>query len=59
MSSFEELLDVYNEVRMPINFCQDEDKSTFIIINDSIVWIYVLRKDTMKWVDSNEKENKK
>ena len=59
VSSFEELLDVYNEVRMPINYCQEEKNSTFIIINDSIVWIYVLRKDTMKWVDSNEKENKK
>lgn len=55
-NTFEELLDVYNEVRMPINYYKEENKSTFIIINDSIVWIYILKKDTMKWVDSNEKE---
>ncbi|MBQ6494741.1 MAG: hypothetical protein IJI49_01920 [Bacilli bacterium] len=59
VSTFEELLDVYNEVRMPINYCQEDKKSSFIIINDSIVWIYELKKDTMKWVDSNEKERKK
>ena len=60
VSTFNELLDVYNEVRMPINYYQDDFKkeSTFIIINDSIVWIFVLKKDkAIKWVDNNEKEN--
>ena len=47
LNSFEELLDVYNEVRMPINYYQNEkeDKSTFIIINNNVAWIYVLKKD--------------
>ena len=46
LSTFEELLDVYNEVRMPINYYQNakEFKSTFFIINDDVVWIYVLRR---------------
>ena len=59
VSSFEELLDVYNEVRMPINYYQGDTESIFIIINDSMVWKYILKKDTMKWVDSNEKKNDK
>ncbi len=47
VKEFQELLDVYNEVRMPINYYQDKSKaeSTFAIINDGIAWIYVLKKD--------------
>ncbi len=47
LNSFDELLDVYNEVRMPINYYQNEkeDKSTFVIINDNVAWIYVLKKN--------------
>lgn len=59
INSFEELLDVYNEVRMPINYYQNstKDKSTFIIINDDIVWIYKLvKRKKMKRADNNEKE---
>lgn len=56
VSSFEELLDVYNEVRMPINYYHDKNKSTFVIINDSIAWIFNLKKDALKWADSNEKK---
>lgn len=62
VSSFEELLDVYNEVRMPINFYQDENikESSFVIINDDIAWIYILRKNnTVKWVDNHEKKSNK
>lgn len=60
VSSFEELIDVYNEVRMPINYYHEKGKSVFIIINDSIVWIYTFKKDnSMKWVDNNEKESDK
>lgn len=46
LSSFDELLDVYNEVRMPINYYQNTkgDKSTFLIINDEVVWMYILKK---------------
>ena len=57
VSTFEELIDVYNEVRMPINYYQEGNDSIFIIINDSIIWIYTLKKDnSTKWVDDNEKE---
>ncbi len=59
VSTFEEMLDVYNEVRMPINYYQAENNSTFIIINDSIVWRYILKKDAMKWVDNDEKKEVK
>lgn len=45
VEEFEELLDVYNEVRMPINYYQDENKneSTFIIINNDVAWLYRLK----------------
>ncbi|MEE3342825.1 MAG: DUF5305 family protein [Bacilli bacterium] len=59
INKFEELLDVYNEVRMPINYYQDRtnDESTFVIINESIAWIYVLNKHRFsKRVDNNEKK---
>ena len=59
VDSFNELLDVYNEVRMPINHYQDniKNESTFIIINDSIVWVYILKKNkTIKRVDNDEKK---
>ena len=58
VSNFNELLDVYNEVRMPINYYQDKknNSSTFIIINDAITWVYSMKKDDLeKRVDSNEK----
>jgi len=48
--SFEELLDVYNEVRMPINYYQNNRRleSTFLIINDGIAWIYKLNKEDIE-----------
>ena len=50
IATFEELLDVYNEVRMPINYYQDYDymESTFMIINDGIAWIYKLNKEDIE-----------
>ena len=59
VSTFDEMLDVYNEVRMPINYYQEKNKSTFIIINDSIVWICNLKKDVKKRVDNDEKKKSK
>ena len=47
ISTFEELLDVYNEVRMPINCYQERNRTTFIIINDTTAWIYILRKSSL------------
>ena len=62
VSTFEELIDVYNEVRMPINYYQNEEKTEciFIIINDGIAWVYSLRKsDFLERVDNNEEEKAK
>ena len=41
VKEFEELLDIYNEVKMPINYYENKRKneSSFIIINDKIAWI--------------------
>ncbi len=54
VEKFEELLDVYNEVRMPINYYQEKTgkESTFIIINNDVAWIYRL-KDKRR-TDKNE-----
>ena len=43
VNKFEELLDAYMEVRQPINFYEENDKSIFILINNKILWIYVLK----------------
>lgn len=53
VNSFEELIDAHGEVRMPINYYQSkkENKSAFILINDKIAWIYILR-------DKREKHKK-
>lgn len=46
VSDFNELLDIYNEVRMPINYYQDDinNTSTFVIYNDTLVWMYKIKK---------------
>ena len=46
VSSFDELIDVYNEVRMPINFYENDEhtKAIFRIINDQMCWEYILDK---------------
>ena len=46
VKTFEELLDAYNEVRLPINYYQNKSgtESTFFIANENIVWIYHLKK---------------
>ena len=46
VSSFDELIDVYSEVRMPINFYENKDhnKAVFRIINDRMCWEYEEKK---------------
>lgn len=46
VSSFDELIDVYNEVRMPINFYENDShtRAIFRIINDRMCWEYILDK---------------
>ena len=50
VSSFEELIDVYNEVRMPINFYESKkrNKAVFMIINETMCWEYILDKDSLE-----------
>ena len=50
VSSFEELIDVYNEVRMPINFYENRNhtKAVFRIINDRMCWEYILDKEKVE-----------
>ena len=39
--NFNELIDVYNEVRMPINYCRvNKHKAVFLLINDNMAWKY-------------------
>ena len=49
VTSFDELLDVYNEVRMPINYYQNKSiESIFMIINDGVIWEYRLKKEEVE-----------
>ena len=50
VSSFDELIDVYSEVRMPINFYENKEhtKAIFRIINDNMCWEYVLDKNKIE-----------
>ena len=41
--SFDELLDAHGEVRLPINYYSQKNKATFILVNDSMLWMYTLR----------------
>lgn len=41
--SFDELLDAHSEVRMPINYYSQKNKATFILVNDTMLWMYILR----------------
>lgn len=56
ISSFEELIDVYNEVRMPINYYKSKNESLFIIINNDIAWIYTLKKEDFKKRDIDDEK---
>lgn len=44
VSSFSELLDAHGEVRLPINFYEDKNGATFVLVNDKMAWRYVLSK---------------
>ena len=45
VKSFDELLDAHSEVRLPINYYRQKGKSTFILVNDTMLWMYVLRNE--------------
>ena len=40
--SFDELLDAHSEVRLPINYYRQTNKSIFILVNDTMLWMYTL-----------------
>ena len=44
VESFEELIDAHSELRMPINFYEEENKSIFILLNENTAWTYTLEK---------------
>lgn len=48
VDDFDELLDVYNSVHMPINYYSYKNSSTFIIIDDGMAWKFVVRLSDYK-----------
>ncbi len=43
VKSFDELLDAHSEVRQPINYYNSGNKHVFILVGDSMMWVYKLR----------------
>ncbi len=43
VEDFDELIDVYNAVHMPINFYRTATTSNFVIMSESIAWRFVIR----------------
>ena len=44
VQEFDELLDVYNSIKQPINYFEAKDGAHFILINGTLAWQYVVRK---------------
>lgn len=46
VTSFEELVDAQNEVRLPINFKEDKKKKTakFVLVRNNLAWVYTLKE---------------
>ncbi len=44
VESFDELIDAHSEIRKPINYYHNEDYSVFLLLSDSIIWEYILRR---------------
>ena len=45
VETFYELLNAQMELRVPINFIKEKNKSKFVIIGNSVLWMYILRRD--------------
>lgn len=58
VESFDELIDAHGEVRMPINCYINEQKhrTSFVLMSESIAWVYVLKDKNHKKRDKDEKE---
>ena len=50
VTEFSELIDVYNEVRMPINYYNSKagEEAIFIIVNDNMAWRFILDKNSLE-----------
>ena len=48
VDSFEELLDVYNSVHLPINYYSTKDVSHFLVISDKAAWRFSLKASDYK-----------
>lgn len=46
VTSFEELVDAQNEVRLPINYKEDKKRRTvkFVLVRDNLAWVYTLKE---------------
>jgi len=60
VASFEELIDAHSEVRMPINYYQDEHRrrSYFTLINGNEIYTYTLKADVEEEKANEEKKIK-
>ena len=47
VTTFDELVDAQNEVRLPINFMENKKKrfAKFILIKDKLAWVYTLKEN--------------
>ena len=45
VQGFDELLDVYNSIKQPINYYEAKDGAHFILINGRLAWQFVLPKE--------------
>lgn len=45
VENFEELLDAHSEVRLPINYYDDEEEAIFILIGENMAWKYTIKKE--------------
>ena len=44
VQAFDELLDVYNSIKQPINYYEAKDGAHFILINGRLAWQYIIPK---------------
>lgn len=56
VTSFEELVDAQNEVRLPINFKEDKRRRTakFVLVRNNLAWVYTLKEE--KEIEIKEKK---
>ena len=50
VTTFEELIDAQNEIRLPINFSENKKKriAKFVIVADNLAWVYTLKEGETK-----------